>query len=887
MQTTQRDKHRLATCAIFVAAIAFVTGLPSLRGGFLAGDDYHLVLNHVLVNHPSLAHAAEILTIVHRDLYQPIPLLTFSLDFAIMNALGLNPTTEGPNAGAWLFHLTNVLIHTANALLVLLVIKRLTNSSTGANAPPLRGVPAGPTTNLALPTIAAILFAIHPLAAEPIAWLNGRMMMLSAFFTLLTLITFDRWNTKPRAHTAVLTIACTFLAHMSKVSVALPVLVAIFPLARRRMPDRRWWIMWIAVSVISAFFTILNINSSSEMFVIAEGEMEGSRFLYCILALAQYFRQYLIPAGLSVWYPPPINLAWTEPAVITAIVTVALVALHTALSARRTRIGLLGMLWFIAAVFPTLPIVPARRAIGADRYVYLPMIGLAWIAAAILARLNTRRHRHVHHSLFAIRHSPSLLLLLPIALALIATSWKTQSYHRDDIAAALRNIDTNTGVPGVYKQAAWAYYRHGQYENAIQIARQDVIKHPDEMACEVYQVVGMSYFRLGQYDRALDALNNAIAADPKFGKCYSRIAQVQAHLNMNAAAIANYERAIEIMPFYNPALIPLAHLYRAEGRTEDAIRTYNAAIQNNLYEVPAHLGLAEIDIQQHRHADAVTRLQNLLDWMPENAVARTNLGVAYEALEQFPFAIVAYTRALQDDPRNAAATINLANLYTLARRYDEAAHIFDAQMPYHGTSLDFLIAHHDFALTVNRPDLTAAAFIAAYNKSPADTTLRAWTAYTLAQAADWPRAAKLLEQHPLFAFPIHSPNPAQRPPSAPGGHASSDTDPAQFRQHPDAPVFLLTTILLALHNETPDPAIAAVDHLLAIETPSPPDAHTRAIADLQRYAAANPAAPWPYYHTAQILLAQSDPTHAALALDHFTRLCPTPQCNSRAQSLTP
>ncbi len=852
MEINDTTKRRAVILAFVVFALAVITGLPSLRGGFLAGDDYHLVLNHVLVNHPSATHAFQLLTIVHRDLYQPIPMISFSLDFAILNALGLQPTPQGPHAGAWVFHLTNILIHAANALLVLLLMMRL-------------------TSRLAVPITAAALFAIHPLAAEPIAWLNGRMMLLSTCFTLATVITFDRWDRKPSLSRAAIVIICTFLAHMSKVSVALPVLVAVCPLAQHRKPAKRWWVMWLVVAVISGLFTILNIGSSSEMFAEAEGEMGGPKAIYCLLALAQYFRQYLFPIGLSVWYPPPPYVSWTDPELLTAAVTITLIALLALASASRTRIGLLGLLWFFTAVFPTLPVVPARRAIGADRYVYLPKIGLAWITAAALVAIYIYARRNISS---ARRRSAVLVSLVTVATAIgavfVAVSWRTQGYYRNDIAAALRNIETNRDFPGVYKQAAWAYYRHGQYENAIDIAVEDLQRHPKEMACEVYQVIGMSRFRLGRYDQALDALHKAIQADPDYGKCYSRLAQIQAHLNRHQQAIANYERAIEIMPFYNPGLIPLASLYRTVGRTEDAVATYTKAVRNNPYEVPAHLGLAEIDIEHQRYHDAIERLQKLLGWMPENAVARTNLGVAYEALNRFTNAADAYTTALHHDPHNAIAAVNLANLHLRQNRVTEALRIYDAQMPYHDTDAGFLIAYQDFALSINRPDLTAAAFINACNKVPTDAKLRVWTAYTLAQAGDCSRAAQLLQQHPLSPSSLRPFVPSSPP-----------------HDHPDLTVYLLTRTLLALHDNDPDTAADTVEQILTLETPSPPDAQQRLIDDFQRFAVAHPDNPWPYYHTAQVLMAQNKPDLAALALKEFTTRCPGPDCQSRAEKLTP
>ena len=358
-------RHGTLIVAVSLFSLALVAGLPALQGGFLTGDDYHLVRNHVLVNHPSPAHALKLFTIVHRDLYQPVPLLSFSIDFAIINALGLQPVAEGPRAGAWVFHLTNICLHALNTLLVFWATRRLSG-------------------RLAVAGVAAAIFAVHPFAAETIAWINGRMMLLSTCFTLAALIALDRWRERPAWPRGVLTVLFGLLAHISKVSIALPVLALVYPLAQRRWPRRGWWALWAALAVMTAGFTLFAVVSSGEMFEEAQEEMPGPAAFYVVLALGQYFRQYVIPIGLSPWYPPPAEVNWVGALFVTSALTVLLVAGLALASLRRTRVGVLGLLWFLAAVAPTLPIVPARRALAADRYVYLPNVGIHWIVASVL-----------------------------------------------------------------------------------------------------------------------------------------------------------------------------------------------------------------------------------------------------------------------------------------------------------------------------------------------------------------------------------------------------------------------------------------------------------------------------------------------------------------------
>ncbi len=823
--------------AVSLVVLGLVAGLPALQGGFLTGDDYHLVRNHVLVNHPSLEHAAKLFTIVHRDLYQPVPLLSFSIDFAIIKTLGLQPVAEGPQAGAWVFHLTNVCLHALNTLLVFWAVRRLSG-------------------RLAVAGIAAGVFAVHPLASETIAWINGRMMLLSTCFTLATLITLDRWRERPGWPRGVLTILFGLLAHMSKVSIALPILALVYPLAQCRWPKRGWWAVWAALAVMTAGFTLFAISSSGQMFQEAEEEMPGPPPFYVVLALGQYFRQYLMPIGLSPWYPPPSDVNWSGPLFVTSVATVLLVVALVVLSLRRSRVGVLGLLWFMAAVAPTLPIVPARRSLAADRYVYLPNIGLHWIVATLV----------VAAFVYLLRRSPAgrrwsaPAVVLGIACAgvgaaFLGTLWKAHGYYRDNLAVANRIIQCFPNYPTVYESAAWAYYRNGHYEEAIAIALEDLERHPEKMACEVYQVVGMSQFRLGRYEEALASLRKAIQADPDYGKCYTRIAQIFADLGRYDEAIENYKHGIEIMPYYNPGLLNLAAVYRRVGRIEEAVSTYEQVLEGNAYDVTAHLALAEIDLARGNYAEAAARLDKLLGWMPENTVARTNLGLSYEGLNRPEEAIEAYREAIKRDANAVVAISNLASLYVRVERATEARRLLENHLPRHPTDLTLLIAYHDVAVHMAQPADAVLPFLRASELKPGDGLLNAWTAYTLTQAGRMDEAAEYLRRN--------------------AGEASSSA------------VVLLAKTLLALDRDVPEAAIANIRALLARDKAILKDAGNRLIDDLARYSSWHPEDAWPFYLSAMVLDAQGRTDVARIAMEQFKRLCPTPECKSRAADLIP
>ncbi len=812
---------------MILLVIGVVAGWPSIHGGFLSGDDYHLIRDHVLVNHPSLEHAVKLFTIVHRDLYQPIPLLSFQIDFAIIRQLGLQPVTDGPQAGAWVFHLTNILLHAINGLCVFFVVARLSRDRT-------------------VGFVAALLFACHPLASEPIGWLNGRMMMLSTLFTLLSLVAFDRFGEKTTWWRAALTVLCVVAAHMSKVSLAIPFLLLVFPLMRRQMPGRGWWMLWAVVFAVTVGFGGYNVYTSEEMFDRAEGEMAGPPVVNVILALGQYFRHFVAPIGLSSWYPPPNNVGFGHPDFVAALVTVLLVGVIALACVRRTWVPILALIWFMAAVGPTLPFFPARRALAADRYVYLPNVGLCWLAGCAIVWIVGRW-----------KPSATAAKRYAVAVGVVAAGclmpglWNALGFYRDNIAASDRIATCFPDEPGVYDASAWARYREGQYAEAIEVAQRELDQHYDVMAHKVFMVVGMSQYRLGRIDDAIDTLRAAVAHKPDYGKCYSRLAQVLAAAGQTEEAIVQYERAAEIMPFYNPGLLPLARLYRETGRLADARSTYEQVLRNNPYDVHAHLAMAELDLADDRNAKAADRLKELLGWMPENSVARTNLAVAFDRLGDTAAARNAYERAIVDAPNNMTAYVNLASLHQRTGDLQSAQRVYDIGLQKFMNDLTFQILYHDFAIAAGYPERSLAALNRVITS---DSGWAAWRIYIQAQVCVANRASPC-----ACTFP---------------------TDIGSFVSLLD-----LGRLLCALHQDDTTTVVTLTNRIVATDTHDPPDTFDRLLGDMERLSLASPDNPWPLYITTQVLRRQNRTELADLMMAEFDRLCRGEACSSRRAEL--
>ncbi len=655
MTTLDAEAHKPSsrTIALYlwlVVVAALVMGIPTLRGTFIGGDDHRLVLNHVLVNHPSLAHAVELFQIIHRDLYQPIPLLSFSFEFWIAEQFNL--FADGVDSGAWLFHLTNVLLHVCNACLVFCVVSRLSKTRFGHRA-------------YMIAFITALGFAVHPLQVEVVAWINGRMMLLSTLFALGAIASLQRWYTARRGWWAIATLLCVLFCAISKIRVGLPLLLLIVPLVQRKKLDRSFGLLWGIAVVITGVFVWVNVGATSQagMFEGARTHMLGSTIVRALLSLAWYFEHYVWPVGLASWYPAPGNVHWLEGRTFIALAKVIPAFVLAGLLAKRYWDAAMAFGWFLVTIAVTLQLVPTRNTLAADRYMYLPIIGLLWFTSLAIVLFYENLLRRVDKS------AANLTLYTcggAMVVAMLAMSWHVSYFYEAPLRKSQRLASLFEGFPHVHERLAWAYYNDEQYEKAIAEAEREFVHEQDvKLMGDAQQAIAASQFKLGMVDVAIATLQQAMENDPKSASIRHRLATIFQEIGPLDKAIDYFEQAIEIAPLKNPWINQLGQIYRDQGRADDARRLYEQAVQNNAYEVPAILALAELDIAQatpSSYGAAVSRLETLLSWMPENITARINLGVAHATLGHKEKAMRAYHEVLQQDPENFFAKMNLSQL---------------------------------------------------------------------------------------------------------------------------------------------------------------------------------------------------------------------------------
>jgi len=842
-----------------VVVAAVVMGLPAVRGGFVGSDDHRLVLNHVLVSRPSFSHAVELFTIPHRDLYQPLPLLSFSLEFAVARALGLD--VHGAAAVAWLFHLTNVLLHAINAALVFFVVRRLHLLVCGyRRKQTLAGEPGDEGLATPIATIAAILFAVHPIQTEVVAWINGRMMLLSTMFALLTLLAVARcvedapvsendgdgaarrW---PLAFPAAIVFA--ILCGLSKVRVGLAILAGIPIVLARKLKSRRAILLWSAVLVVTGVFAWINIRTTAEAELFSGGatSLHGPRFVRVCLALAHYFTHLVWPAGLCSYYPTPPVVHWSDATSIIAMVITVLVLGAWVAIAWRSRSARIGLVWFLGTLASTLPIIPARNVLAADRYLYLPIIGLLWPVAHGLVLLWHRR--------LATLASYKVLvgaLGVAICVAYVGTSWYVGSFYATPMAKTERIAMVSPNTPRVWTRAGWTHYDAGDYDKAIEYARRDLRFHDPDVISGARELIGACRIARGDLSEGLAELKAAVALAPENVKAMGRIAGTLEDLGRTDDAMKWYERAIKQAPRYNPPKLKLARLYAAAGRDEEARALYRQVLEVNEYDVSALMGLSELDIAFGTQASlqsAVDRLRKLLKFMPNYTDARVNLAAALNALHRTDEAIALYRQVLRDEPQHTTAALNLAMILEARGQAAEASQLLASAGPGKIQTLDQAVGMFDLQVRQGHFDDAVAVWTSLPEALRANPKAQAWLCWARAVAGQDEGALALASQ-------IETSGQAM-------------------------PLTLAARALVGLQTHHPEDATRAVTKLAGVGDAAR-DARRRLLNAIRRYDMATPGDPWAVCLAARVLIADGQSNAGRAFTDLCSKQCHGPACEA-------
>ncbi len=629
---------------ITIALITFIVYLPALRNQFTNWDDRPYVLNDPMIkelNWQSIKEMFASKNLEHRywmGNYHPLTILTLAINYHTVQKDG-KPVP-------WIFILTNILLHVINTILVFLIILRLSKNEWIAFA-------------------VGLLFGIHTLHVESVAWIAERKDVLYTMFYLWSLLVYIKYVEKNKAWLYFWSLCLFVLSLLSKgqaVSLALSVLlIDIF--YRRRLVSARVIIEKSVFFILALIFGLIAIEAQKHSSALQVNEVYA---LYKRIGIASYgFAMYLlklfVPVHLSAIYPYPDILNKTIPFYyyLFALVDVFVLYLAYRWYKKGHQLAALGIAFFVLNIIFLLQLIPVGSAVYADRYSYIPSIGFFLTLAYFWEKLLISKKKLAYatlgiYSLFLIVLTISRISVWHDSLRL----WKDTVHKTPKAVVAWNNLGS------VLSRMAKDSVQDGKQKVAVNLYKQAIydygrgIKRKPDYASAFYNR-GTAKFELGKLTLdtslvkdAIKDLNTAIAIKVDFTEAFLERGIAYDFLGNSTEAYSNYKRILMLSPTNTKALINLGIYYGKKGELDTAIKYFNKAAKINphLTEIYINRGLAYT--LKHDYTQALKDLRHAIELAPNNPASYINLSLTHESIREFDKALADIDKAITLSPDN-------------------------------------------------------------------------------------------------------------------------------------------------------------------------------------------------------------------------------------------
>lgn len=746
--TTGPATARLALLAVVLVLAVIVAGSPDLDAPWVQGDEFEFIVLNPDVNpaadpvgsSPLGTRLARLFTKVHHDLYQPIPILTYALEWHL---------TAGDPAS---FRRTDLLLHALNALLVWWVLAGLLPREHSA-----------PTARRTLAWGLALLWALHPMLVNAYAADMGRTHLLSATGSLLACGLYLQAVRRNHAGFAAGALLALLAAMLCK---ALPgwVLFAIVAEAAQhgwRGVFRTW--RPYAVAALCATFGVVTLATSSASGVMQDASLGlfGDPITRSALAVWLYFRNLVAPFWLSFWYIPDPRTGWGYPLVWLGLALTAASVLHAWHAWHRptTRPAAVGWTWMWALLLPVIGLVGAREVAAVDRYFYQPLMGVLLVVGTLAARfLATRR----------VSAPLGVVMAVVGVLGITMILWDLPNCRivRSTLRRAERLVELNAGDPRAYEALAAAY----------DYARDKPLPAHEQQAL----APGESAFV--HFTRQMHGALRAAAAVPDLpdyfpgpddrAPFHRRLSYRFLNTGDATAALAQAQLAQTLEPDNFSTWKRLAAAQRALGRRDEAVAAYTEA-EKRLPPEPmtrlvhyADFGTFLLfDLRYDQ--EACPRLALALEEPRPNTLAEPRTWHRARRQAQLGYALClirygegregfALTReVIQAEPHNTRAWLVVAEYHLRSHHWTEAAAAYGAIIHEHPTHYEALRGFHEVCLQLGRPSDAAAAWREAAERAPENREFDSFRVWSLALAGDptaTTAARDLLQRDPNNPF---------------------------------------------------------------------------------------------------------------------------------------
>jgi len=586
-ETFLNIRYDLFICLFLIVAILLLYG-PVRQFDFINFDDpMYIVDNGYVQTGLNLKSIIWAFTDTHTGNWHPLNWLSYMMDVELF---GLAPGTH---------HMTNVFFHMINAMLLFIVLKRMTNKIWQSG-------------------VVAMLFALHPLHVESVAWISERKDVLSAFFGFLTMWSYVRYVEKPGLKRYLPVSVFFLLGLMAKpMLVTLPfvlLLLDYWPLKRFNMSlsksNNNPFTMGLVLEKIPLFF--LTVISSLITFITQEkGGAVASivvlpldvRAANALVSYLLYLWKMICPQNLAVFYPYPETIP--KVLIISAFLTMVLILSLGVYFRKKYPYVISGWLWYLGTLVPVIGLIQIGEQSMADRYVYIPMIGIyiiiVWGVSDCFGKF---------------RYKTAVLGIIGVAVCVgLALTTRAQVLLWKNSMTLL--------------------------EHTIKVTDNNYMIHNN---------LGIAYAKAGRYDEAAKNLSAALQINPDYLKAQHEMGNVVIARGDLNRAIAYYSAALKINPRYAPAHHNLGLALLRSGKIDAAISHFKQALSAQSGYRDARQSLNRSLDFRLRFSKACKGLSEALTLDPKDPDIGPKLGIVTARKKELNAAAADFQKALSIQP---------------------------------------------------------------------------------------------------------------------------------------------------------------------------------------------------------------------------------------------
>ncbi len=582
----RKEKLVFFICPALIAVLGFIVYFNSLGGEFI-WDDTALIKDNAYIK--SWTKVVNIFTesigsgaSAEINFYRPLQIASYMADYSVwgLNVIG--------------YHLTNILLHVLVALALYWLIFTLYHNNW-------------------LSFWAAVLFVVHPVHVEAVAYMSGRADSLAALFILLSLIFYIRRGLSNNRKDLIFMLLSCILALLSKeYAVVIPGLLLLYShIFKVKLRGKEF--LFVLGSVLSYFLLsrwILNITNEN----ISSKATLLQRLPGFFAAVAEYARILILPFNLHMEYGSKL-VSFSDPRAILGALFLCLLLSYAFVKKKRGDLISYPLFWYFLLLLPVSNLYPLN-AYMAEHWLYLPSMGFFLFMAAVVEPIY-----RIKKTRFII-----VLLLTCITLFYSHLTIKQNTYWKDKISFYKRTLRYSKDSPRIYNNLCKAYIDIGNTQEAIIFCEKAVEIKPDFYPA--YQNLGNAYRHVGDVSASLKSYQKAVEINPNLAVAYNGLGLISSDRGNIKEAALFYKKAIELSPKYADAYFNLGNAYGALGRIEEAINFYKAAI--GIDPKSAHVeayynNLAVMYAATGRNSEAITLYEKILKMKPGYKPAEENI----------------------------------------------------------------------------------------------------------------------------------------------------------------------------------------------------------------------------------------------------------------------